>query len=130
MLKQSRKSGFTLLELLIVVIIVSILAAVAMPRFTRMTRRARAAEAVAAIGAVLTAEQVYYQENNTTFSNNYADLLVDLNTVNFSYAAAPVLSNGNLTVAVATQGQAGTPAAGIIVTGTITNTGTRTVTPN
>ncbi len=33
MLKQSKKSGFTLLELLIVVIIVSILAGVAIPRF-------------------------------------------------------------------------------------------------
>ena len=129
MLNQSKKSGFTLLELLIVVIIVSILAAVAMPRFTRMTRRARAAEAVTAMGAILTAEQVYYQENNTTFTTNYNDLLVDLNTVSFNYGA-PVVTGGGLTVSIVGTGIAGTPAAGIVVTGTITNVGTRTVTPN
>ena len=122
MLKQSRKSGFTLLELLIVVIIVSILAAVALPRFGKMTRRARATEAVTAVGAILSAETLYYQEY-TAFGQK-ADLLVDLNETNFTYS---VTTSANNTVVVA-EGAASTPTEGITVTGTVTDVGDRTIT--
>ena len=121
MFKRNSKSGFTLLELLIVVIIVSILAAVALPRFTKMTRKARSAEGAASVGAILTAEALYYQEKDTFAA--LADLLVDLNTVNFTYAVtANAASN-----AVATATGQGAGFSGIVVTGTILNTQSRTV---
>ena len=121
MLKQSRKSGFTLLELLIVVIIVSILAAVALPRFSKMTRRARSAEAATSIGAILTAEVLYYQENEVF--GGMGNLLVDLNTVNFTYSVTPTGS----TNAVATASGAVTTTTGITVTGTVLSNGTQTI---
>ena len=125
MLNQSRKSGFTLLELLIVVIIVSILAAVALPRFGRMTRRARTAEAFTAVGALLTAETLYYQENGL-FTSTIGNLLVDVDVTDFGYALTSAATNARV---VAT-GTAGSAFAGIVVTGTITDTGGRTVASN
>lgn len=122
MLKRNRRSGFTLLELLIVVIIVSILAAVALPRFGKMTKRARASEAATAIGAILTAETLYYQEKST-FTSALADLLVDVDTTNFTYGLA---NSGGATATATATGAAGRPTAGIVVTGTISDTGFRT----
>ena len=121
MFKQNKKSGFTLLELLIVVIIVSILAAVALPRFTKMTRKARSSEAATAIGAMLTAEALYYQEKDTFGAQG--DLLVDLNTINFTYS---VTTNGATSATATATGQ-GTGYTGIIVTGTITSNQSRTI---
>lgn len=122
---RARRAGFTLMELLIVVIIVGILASVALPQFGRMTRRARAAEATNIVGAILTAEWVYYQEN-AVFTDLLANLLVDVppdaNTT-FDYA---VTAAGPPVVATGT-GEAATPVAGIVVTGTLQNDGTRTI---
>ena len=123
MLKQSRKSGFTLLELLIVVIIVSVLAAVALPRFTKMTKKARSSEAANSVGSILTAESLYYQENDK-FTGTLAELLTDLNTVNFTYTVTAI---GSASATATATGVVGQPTAGITVTGTITNVGTRTV---
>ena len=116
-----QESGFTLLELLIVVIIVSILAAVALPRFSRMTRRARSSEAATSVGAALTAESLYYADKETFAAA--ADLLVDFNTVNFTYVVA---TNGAVSATVTATGTAASNS-GIIVTGTILASGTRTL---
>ena len=88
-----------------------------------MTRRARSSEAATAVGAIMTAEALYYQEQDRFV--NQGDLLVDLNTVNFGYVVTPTASTNAVVTAT---GVVGTPAAGIVVTGTITNTGTRTIT--
>ncbi len=122
MFQRNRKSGFTLLELLIVVIIVSILAAVALPRFGRMTRKARSSEAANAIGSILTAEALYYQEHGV-FTATRANLLVDVNEANFTYTLA---ANGGVTATATANGAIAT-TTGIRVTGTITDTGTRTI---
>jgi prepilin-type N-terminal cleavage/methylation domain-containing protein len=49
---MNRKSGFTLLEVLVVIIIVGVLAAVAMPTLFRNIKRAEAAEALTTIGMI------------------------------------------------------------------------------
>lgn len=122
-MKRSRTLGFTLLELLVVVIIVGILATVALPQFGRMIRRSRVAEAENILGAVLTAELLYYQENNV-FTAAYADLLVSTPTsANYTFGA-PVVAGVNVHVVATGTGA----AAGIIVTGTGTNQGRRTFT--
>jgi len=123
MFQRNRKSGFTLLELLIVVIIVSILAAVALPRFGRMTRKARSSEAANAIGSLLTAEALYYQEHGV-FTATRANLLVDVNETNFTYT----LSGASGTGVTATAAGRVVTTTGITVTGVITDTGTRTIT--
>lgn len=122
-MKRSRTVGFTLLELLVVVIIVGILATVALPQFGRMVRRSRVAEAENIIGAALTAELLYYQENNI-FTAAYADLLVSTPTsANYNFDA-PVVTG----VQVRVRAEGVGAAAGITVTGTVTNEGRRTFT--
>lgn len=124
MFKKNRKSGFTLLELLIVVIIIGILAALALPRFTKMTKRAKTSEAAQAINALGTAEILYYNEHNDKFSGVMADLMVDINTTNFTYALTPNVAGDACKIeAKGTDASVGT---GITVTGTVKNDGSRT----
>jgi prepilin-type N-terminal cleavage/methylation domain-containing protein len=55
----SKKSGFTLIELMVVVIIVGILAAVAIPMMSANKRKSVGSEAVAALGTLNTANKLY-----------------------------------------------------------------------
>ncbi|MBI3332686.1 MAG: prepilin-type N-terminal cleavage/methylation domain-containing protein [Candidatus Omnitrophica bacterium] len=120
-----RSSGFTLMELLIVVIIVGILAAVALPQFSKATKRARLSEGTTTVGAYLTAEWAYFQENNK-FTAAKTDLLAQEPAGGkFDYAlslttnptGAQVVGTGNVT-----------ETTGLTSTGTIDNTGKRTIT--
>jgi prepilin-type N-terminal cleavage/methylation domain-containing protein len=58
-----RRSGFTLVELLIVVIILAILAAVVIPQFASSTDDARAAALDTTLGNVRSAIDLYYQQH-------------------------------------------------------------------
>ena len=138
MLKHSRKSGFTLLELLIVVIIVSILAAVALPRFGGMQRRARTAEAVNMVGAIATAEYLQFQENGAFVAsagdNAFpaamgVDVPGDANS-NFDYTA----DGANPCIVTATGDAGGMQAQGgglaVTVVCTVRADGSRTIVTN
>lgn len=61
--KKNKKSGFTLVELMVVAIIVAILAAVAIPLMSGNTERAMATEGKTGCGAVATAVRMHYVEN-------------------------------------------------------------------
>ena len=50
-MKHDRRSGFTLIEIIIVIIILGILAAVALPQITKNLETAKAAEAINMLGA-------------------------------------------------------------------------------
>ncbi|MCC6348245.1 MAG: prepilin-type N-terminal cleavage/methylation domain-containing protein [Candidatus Eisenbacteria bacterium] len=77
MKRLSLQRGFTLMELMVVIVIVAILAAVAVPLYINYVNDARRTEAKGAIGAVITAQQVYFQQNNT-YANDVTALKVDL----------------------------------------------------
>lgn len=93
--KWQNQQGFTLIELLIVVIITGILSAVALPSMLNQARRAREASARNNLGAVNRSQQVYRLENSS-FSNNMANLTIDIpsatNGYNYSFGA----TNSNL----------------------------------
>jgi prepilin-type N-terminal cleavage/methylation domain-containing protein len=59
--KNSTRSGFTLIELMIVVAIIGILAGLAIPAFVNYSRRAKTAEATANVRALFTGAAAYYQ---------------------------------------------------------------------
>src|SRR5690349_9491290 len=66
-----RKSGFTLVELLIVVAIIGILSTIGVPTFRRMLQKSKKSEAKVALGGLYTAEQAFQSEYGG-YGNNVA----------------------------------------------------------
>ena len=71
-MKRNQK-GFTLIELMIVVAIIGILAAIAIPQFASYRQRAQDSAAKSALKNVATAQEDYYQQNDT-YTSAIADL--------------------------------------------------------
>ena len=61
-MKKERKSGFTLVEIMIVVAIIGLLAAIAVPSFLRFNARARQAEAKMGLKGFFTAAKATFSE--------------------------------------------------------------------
>jgi type IV pilus assembly protein PilE len=120
--RNSRK-GFTLIELMVVVIIVGILAAVAVPIYRANIKKAAASEGAALLGAVLTAQKVYYAENNT-YTTSKPNLNVEAtgNKYFTDYSISTADANG---FTASTTGTGA--AAGVTVTMTYTNAGGATI---
>ncbi len=60
-----KKSGFTLVELMIVVAIIGFLAVVAVPSFMRFLSKAKRAEAYVNLGTIYTAQKSHWAEHGT-----------------------------------------------------------------
>lgn len=63
-MKKNRKSGFTLIELMIVVAIIGILAAVAIPAFINYMKRAKTSEATLNLKSIVEGAVSYYDTKN------------------------------------------------------------------
>lgn len=63
---REKRSGFTLVELMIVVAIIGILAAVAIPAFTRYVRKSRTTEAVGQLNKQWMGSISYYEADHTS----------------------------------------------------------------
>ena len=88
------QKGFTLMELMVVIVIVAILAAVAVPLYINYVNDARRTEAKGAIGAVITAQQTYFQLNNT-YTTDQAQLNVNLTDVASRWTCAISAADAN-----------------------------------
>ena len=77
--KRMRRSGFTLIEVLIVVVITGFLAALALPLYSRYVATSRQATAQAQLAAIQQAQQIYKFQYGT-YTNNTALLSNWLNT--------------------------------------------------
>lgn len=84
MFDNRKKSGFTLMEMLVVVIILGVVAGIAMPSYTLHIERVRASEGVQLLTALLAAQERYRLEN-AAYTTAIANLDIDLpNASNFT----------------------------------------------
>ena len=71
-----KRSGFTLLELIIVIVVIGVLASIALPRYIRIAEKGRAAEAKNILSAIRGA-QIRYAAQYASYTSAVANL--DLN---------------------------------------------------
>jgi len=73
---QTRRGGFTLVEIMIVVAIIALLAAIAVPNFLRARKRSQATRILEDLRMIDSATDQYAIENNKTSGTNpaWADL--------------------------------------------------------
>ena len=62
---MKKRSGFTLIEMLIVVVVIGILAAIAIPKFQNTKGKANSASLRSDLRNLATAEESYYYDNGT-----------------------------------------------------------------
>ncbi len=83
MTKKSKKSGFTLIELMIVVAIIGILAAIAIPKFAQLIRKSSEGASKGNLGSIRSALSIYYGD----MEGNYPSLMSSL-TVSGKYLSS------------------------------------------
>lgn len=69
-IKLNRKTGFTLIELMIVVAIIGILAAVAIPKFADLVTKSKESSSKASLGAIRSALSIYYGDTDGVYPGN------------------------------------------------------------
>ena len=88
---KSKKSGFTLIELMIVVAIIGILAAIAIPKFAELIRKSGEGASKGNLGSIRSALSIYYGDMEGQYPNTVASL-----TINGKYlSAVPVAKTPN-----------------------------------
>ena len=81
-MRKNRRSGFTLIEMLIVVVVIGILATIAIPKFSSMRTKSYVA-AVTSDLKNMANQQELYQSDNNTYGSDVTDLDMTL-TANVS----------------------------------------------
>jgi type IV pilus assembly protein PilE len=100
---NSRRRGFTLIELVVSMLIAAILAAIAIPAYSNYVRKARRVEAKNALLDLGTLEERYFSSQQV-YTSTWADL-------GYTGTTAVTIGNGYYTVAVPTIGAATAPDA-------------------
>ncbi|PCJ54585.1 MAG: prepilin-type cleavage/methylation domain-containing protein [Planctomycetota bacterium] len=92
LIANTKKSGFSLVELTIVVVILGVLATFAVPRFMSSVERTKAAEAYSYLSEMESAQARYNAENGK-YANSTSQLDIDLHRPEFFSVAGPYSSS-------------------------------------
>ena len=93
-----KRSGFTLLELLMVVIIIAILASIALPQYLRTAERSRASEALTNLAAVRSSELRLKAQTGAYTKDLSAATTLDIDIPQLGTGGAPGSANWDFTV--------------------------------
>jgi type IV pilus assembly protein PilA len=85
---NTKKAGFSLVELTIVVVILGVLATFAVPRFMSSVEKTKASEAFSYASQIESAQARYHAENGR-YANRINDLDIDIDNPEFFSASAP-----------------------------------------
>jgi prepilin-type N-terminal cleavage/methylation domain-containing protein len=75
-MKKMKKSGFTLIELMIVVAIIGILAAIAIPKFAELIRKSGEGASKGNLGAIRSSLSIYYGDMEGQYPAQLAALTI------------------------------------------------------
>lgn len=127
---MARRSGFTLIELMMVVAVVAVLAAVAVPAYTDYLKRGKVTEATANLSDMRVKLEQYFQDNRTYVgacaSGSASALPVPPSVKYFTFACSNL--TGTTYTVTATGGIAGSDQSMVGFTYTIDQANAKTTT--
>lgn len=127
-MRRDRKSGFTLIELMVTVAVVAIIAAVAMPSYRDYVIRGKIPQATNNLSTLRAQLEQYYQDNQTYVGACAAGTTAPLPASDDFQYSCPTLTASTYTARA--QGVAGGPMSGFAYTIDQANTRTTTAVPS